>query len=151
MIRSFFYNTFSWLHTTLSEQLQSTLLAVIASGPIPQHVAFVMDGNRRYARSRHQEIFQGHAQGFEALRRVRDDLRVDRKDVLKGYGQVLEICMRLNIHCVTVYAFAIENFKRTPEEVNALMSLAEDRLVELAQHGYVYHIYSSSIPLTKTP
>lgn len=43
--------------------------------------------------------------------------------------------MRLNVRCVTVYAFAIENFKRSPEEVDALMTLAEEKLVEIAQHG----------------
>ncbi len=43
--------------------------------------------------------------------------------------------MRLNVRCVTVYAFAIENFKRSPEEVGALMELAEEKLVEIAQHG----------------
>jgi undecaprenyl diphosphate synthase len=51
--------------------------------------------------------------------------------------QVLEICLRLNIRCVTVYAFSIENFKRTPEEVEALMDLAESKLLELVQHGCV--------------
>ena len=45
--------------------------------------------------------------------------------------------MRLNIRCVSVYAFAIENFKRSPEEVDALMELAEDKLVEIAQQGSV--------------
>lgn len=43
--------------------------------------------------------------------------------------------MRLNIRCVTVYAFAIENFNRPPEEVDALMKLGEERLVEIAQNG----------------
>lgn len=38
---------------------------------------------------------------------------------------------------MTVYAFAIENFKRPKEEVDTIMKLAEERLVEMAQHGYV--------------
>lgn len=45
--------------------------------------------------------------------------------------------MRLNIRCVSAYAFAIENFKRTPEEVTALMNLAEEKLLEICEHGYV--------------
>ncbi|KAJ3530525.1 hypothetical protein NM688_g7695 [Phlebia brevispora] len=117
MIRSFIYRALSWVQNKVSKKLQNALLKVLASGPIPQHVAFVMDGNRRYARRRHQAVFQGHAQGFEALRRV------------------LEICMRLNVRCVTVYAFAIENFKRSPEEVDALMELAEEKLAEISRHG----------------
>jgi len=43
--------------------------------------------------------------------------------------------MRLDIRCVSVYAFAIENFNRPAEEVDALMKLAEERLVEIAQNG----------------
>ena len=44
--------------------------------------------------------------------------------------------MRLHIRCVSVYAFSIENFKRSPEEVDALMTLAKTRLAELCEHGY---------------
>ena len=47
--------------------------------------------------------------------------------------------MRLGVRCVSVYAFAIENFKRSQEEVNALMTLAEDKLTEMCKHGYVRH------------
>jgi ditrans,polycis-polyprenyl diphosphate synthase len=36
---------------------------------------------------------------------------------------------------VTAYAFAIDNFKRSPEEVDALMALAEEKLLEICQHG----------------
>ena len=49
--------------------------------------------------------------------------------------QVLEICYKSGVKVVTVYAFSIENFKRSPEEVDALMKLAEEKLVEMAQHG----------------
>ena len=50
---------------------RNVLLAVLAAGPVPRHVAFVMDGNRRYARSHHKRVQEGHAEGFIALRRVR--------------------------------------------------------------------------------
>jgi ditrans,polycis-polyprenyl diphosphate synthase len=39
------------------------------------------------------------------------------------------------VKCVTVFAFSIENFKRSEEEVDALMELAESKLLELTQHG----------------
>lgn len=55
---------------------------------------------------------------------------------------MLEICMRLNVRCVSVYAFAIENFKRTPDEVDALMALAETKLLEICQHGCVSRAHS---------
>ena len=50
--------------------LQSLFINSIKQGPIPQHVAFVMDGNRRYARKCHIETTEGHSLGFEALARV---------------------------------------------------------------------------------
>ncbi|KAI0717621.1 Di-trans-poly-cis-decaprenylcistransferase [Fomitopsis betulina] len=112
----------SVVHAVLT-RARNVLCAVLAAGPIPRHVAFVMDGNRRYARSRHKRVQEGHADGFIALRRM------------------LEICMRLNVRCVSVYAFAIENFKRTPDEVDALMALAETKLLEICQHGDLLHQY----------
>lgn len=45
--------------------------------------------------------------------------------------------MKLGVQCVSVYAFAIENFKRPQDEVAALMRLAEIKLVEMCEHGYV--------------
>ncbi len=52
-------------------RLRSTLIGALSQGPIPQHVAFEMDGNRRYARSHKIETIEGHHLGFEALARVR--------------------------------------------------------------------------------
>jgi ditrans,polycis-polyprenyl diphosphate synthase len=50
--------------------LRETLIGALKYGPIPQHVAFVMDGNRRFARSHGIETIEGHNLGFEALARV---------------------------------------------------------------------------------
>jgi ditrans,polycis-polyprenyl diphosphate synthase len=46
--------------------------------------------------------------------------------------------MRLGVPCVSVYAFAIENFKRPKEEVDGLMELMKKGLMEISQHGCVY-------------
>ena len=43
---------------------------------------------------------------------------------------MLEVCIKLNVRCVSAYAFSIENFKRSPGEVEALMDLAEEKLLE---------------------
>jgi len=94
-----------------------TILAILAAGPVPQHIGFVMDGNRRYARQRNQKVQEGHYQGFHALHRT------------------LDTCLQLNIRAVSVYAFAIDNFKRPKEEVDALMELAKDKLIEMSQKG----------------
>lgn len=52
-------------------QLRELLIGAIKQGKVPRHVAFVMDGNRRYARSHRIETVEGHNLGFEALARVR--------------------------------------------------------------------------------
>lgn len=52
-------------------QLREILIGSLKQGPIPQHVAFVMDGNRRFARNHHIETVEGHNMGFESLARVR--------------------------------------------------------------------------------
>ena len=51
-------------------QLRELLIGALRQGPIPQHVAFVMDGNRRFARSHRIETVEGHNLGFEALAKV---------------------------------------------------------------------------------
>lgn len=51
-------------------RLRELLIGALRKGPIPQHVAFVMDGNRRFARRSQIETVEGHNLGFEALARV---------------------------------------------------------------------------------
>ncbi|CAE6356086.1 unnamed protein product [Rhizoctonia solani] len=97
--------------------LTRLVIYILSSGPVPHHVAFVMDGNRRYAKHKQLEVSEGHVDGFGALKRM------------------LEICLRLGIRCVTVYAFSIENFKRPRGEVDTLMNLAKEKLDELCSHG----------------
>jgi hypothetical protein len=50
--------------------LTALLIFIVSLGPIPKHVAFVMDGNRRYARGKGQKVREGHTEGFESLKRV---------------------------------------------------------------------------------
>ncbi|KDQ12894.1 hypothetical protein BOTBODRAFT_176038 [Botryobasidium botryosum FD-172 SS1] len=98
-------------------------ISVLSAGPVPKHIAFVMDGNRRYAGKHKKMVHEGHADGFEAMRRM------------------LDVCLRLGVQCVSVYAFSIENFKRSPTEVEALMSLCKTKLEELCQHGELLDKY----------
>jgi ditrans,polycis-polyprenyl diphosphate synthase len=60
-----------WLRDSAIDRIRRVLLGVLKAGPIPQHVAFIMDGNRRYARDKGVKVIQGHVEGFVALRRVR--------------------------------------------------------------------------------
>lgn len=89
---------------------QRFALDVIKSGKIPRHVAFIMDGNRRYAKKLHLSTStDGHIHGFDKL------------------AEALQWCLDVGIEEVTVYAFSIENFKRSEAEVNALLGLAREK------------------------
>lgn len=105
----------AWVCTCL-RRLLSLLLLV---GPTPRHVAFIMDGNRRFASSKHMDKIGGHKQGYSKM--------VD----------VIHWCLEAGVQCMSVYAFSIDNFKRSPEEVASLMQLAEEKYKELAQVGGV--------------
>ncbi|KAI9700095.1 MAG: cis-prenyltransferase [Candelina mexicana] len=109
------------------QQLRELLIGALRQGPIPQHVAFVMDGNRRFARNHQIETVEGHNLGFEALARI------------------LEVCYKSGVRVVTIYAFSIENFKRSKYEVDALMDMAKVKLSQLAQHGDLLDHYGASI------
>lgn len=70
MVLQLISHSLGWLSAQVSAKAQDALIAVLASGPVPQHVAFILDGNRRYARSKHKQIKQGHTDGFYTLRKV---------------------------------------------------------------------------------
>ena len=48
-------------------KLKELLLGALRQGPVPEHIGFIMDGNRRFAKSRGIETLEGHNLGFEAL------------------------------------------------------------------------------------
>eukprot|EP00057_Strongylocentrotus_purpuratus_P034643 XP_796039.3 PREDICTED: dehydrodolichyl diphosphate syntase complex subunit DHDDS [Strongylocentrotus purpuratus] len=95
--------------------LQSFCLRVLKCGPVPQHVAFIMDGNRRFAKKKSVQTLEGHSLGFEKL------------------AETLQWCLDLGITEVTVYAFSIENFKRSRQEVDGLMELARKKFLRLLE------------------
>ena len=72
------------------------------------HIAFIMDGNGRWAQKRGMPRKYGHLVGAETFRRV------------------AEHCRKLGIRYMTVYAFSTENWKRPPEEVRAIMDILEN-------------------------
>ncbi|MFL5757603.1 MAG: polyprenyl diphosphate synthase [Chloroflexota bacterium] len=93
---------------------------------LPRHVAVIMDGNRRWARSRGLSEIEGHAAGVDALRR------------LIRHAVVREIRM------LTLYAFSRENWARSDDEVNGLFGLLEqairDETDELREQGVRVHL-----------
>lgn len=60
-----------WLLNLVLAVLERILLAILASGPLPKHIAFEMDGNRRYAGRKGKKVHEGHYDGFTTLHRVR--------------------------------------------------------------------------------
>lgn len=116
-----------WVPRSLHPLLRHCLIEALKRGPLPRHVAFIMDGNRRFARHKNEPVKVGHQEGFEALKRV------------------LDFLLRLGIQNVTVYAFSIENFNRPPAEVDALMDMARTRLGELCEKGQLLDEYGIQI------
>ena len=77
---------------------------------IPTHVAIIMDGNRRWARKRNIDYRLGHKEGAKTLEKI------------------VRYAKKAGIKYITVYAFSTENWKRTSEEVSALMLLLKTYL-----------------------
>ncbi len=72
---------------------------------IPEHVAIILDGNRRWAKSKGMPVSYGHVQGAKNLDRI------------------VEAAYNMGIRYLTVYCFSTENWNRSPEEVEGLMTL----------------------------
>ncbi|KAL9002770.1 MAG: hypothetical protein Q9188_004322 [Gyalolechia gomerana] len=105
-----------------------------------------MDGNRRFAKSHRMETVEGHNLGFEALAKVSPPLPSRTQNTTNfWYIQVLEVCYKSGVKVVTVYAFSIENFKRSKYEVDGLMDMAKVKLAQMLQHGDLLDRYGVSI------
>ena len=74
---------------------------------LPKHIAIIMDGHRRWAKERNLETRLGHKEGAETLKKI------------------AKYANKIGIQYLTVYAFSTENWKRTKEEVGALMGLLQ--------------------------
>jgi len=103
------------------DHIRELLVGALKKGPVPQHVAFVMDGNRRFARSHGIETIEGHNLGFEALARI------------------LEVCYKSGVQVVTIYAFSIENFKRNPLEVAKLFNMFKEKFSKLLDEADTFN------------
>lgn len=84
---------------------------------MPKHIAIIMDGNRRWAKQRNLPVKLGHKQGAETLKKV------------------VRYANKIGIKYITVYAFSTENWKRSEEEVSALMNLLESYLDDFAKEA----------------
>jgi undecaprenyl diphosphate synthase len=85
----------------------------LAGATIPVHLAVIPDGNRRWANDHGVPAIEGHRTGFEMARNL------------------ARFCRDIGIHTVTLWAFSTENWRRSPDEVAALMALYEHWLTDL--------------------
>lgn len=84
---------------------------------LPTHIAIIMDGNRRWAKQRKLDARLGHKKGAETLENI------------------VRYCNKIGIKYLTVYAFSTENWKRSKEEVGALMLLLQNYLDDFAKRA----------------
>jgi tritrans,polycis-undecaprenyl-diphosphate synthase [geranylgeranyl-diphosphate specific] len=89
-------------------------------GKMPNHVAIIMDGNRRFARSLGLPPQLGHAFGSRKAE------------------EVLNWCWELGIKNVTIYAFSTENFKRSKEEKQNIFNIIERELKRLSSDSRIH-------------
>lgn len=85
----------------------------IKNGNKPEHIAIVLDGNRRWASERALTSWVGHYFGAQKVNRL------------------LDWCMDLNVKSITIYAFSTENFQRPPKEVEEIMRIIDEKLREI--------------------
>ena len=84
---------------------------------LPKHIAIIMDGNRRWAKQKKLDPRIGHKKGAEALENI------------------VKYCNKIGIKYLTVYAFSTENWKRSKEEVGALMLLLQHYLDDFSKRA----------------
>lgn len=111
---------FRIIYREMEKLIAQKMLEEIKKYPVPQHLAIIMDGNRRYALLQGMPPYKGHEIG---------------KDKLE---EVIEWSREVGIKVLTVFAFSTDNFKRSKEEVEHLMNLFEKDLKKLANDKRVH-------------
>ena len=85
------------------------MLKNAASINVPTHIAIILDGNGRWAKSRGLSRSMGHRQGAKAL------------------GPIVEHCKKLGVKYLTLYVFSTENWSRPADEVEGIMNLLREQ------------------------
>jgi undecaprenyl diphosphate synthase len=93
-----------------------TVSTVASPSLVPKHVAVIMDGNGRWAKSKGWPRSRGHLEGAKAVR------------------ECVEGCLELGVEYLTLYAFSMDNWQRPKEEVNTLMGLLKRFLKEYTRY-----------------
>ena len=102
---------------------------------LPRHIAVIMDGNGRWAKSRGLPRSAGHVAGVDSFRRI------------------ARYCQKLGVEYLTVYAFSTENWKRPAEEVEGIMRLLDkylrQALRDMEKEQIRIRIFGDLSPLTE--
>ena len=105
--------------------MNETRIAEIVKDTNLQHIAIIMDGNRRWAKEKNLPSAMGHKKGVDALKKT------------------VYACDDFGIKYLTVYAFSTENWNRKPEEVDFLMNLLGKTIQnELKEFGERFSVNS---------
>jgi len=92
----------------------------VKNGTKPEHIAIVLDGNRRWASEKVLNPWFGHEKGAD---------KVD---------QLVDWCLKLDVRSVTLYVFSTENFRRSPSEVAEIMRIAQERFRRILTDERIY-------------
>ncbi|XP_047310425.1 dehydrodolichyl diphosphate synthase 6-like [Impatiens glandulifera] len=103
------------------------IFSILSVGPLPNHIAFIMDGNRRYSKKHNLGEGGGHRAGFIALM------------------SLMKYCYELGLKYVTIFAFSIDNFRRRPAEVQSVMDLMQEKIEGLLKEASVVDHYGVRI------
>ncbi len=85
--------------------------------PLPTHIAIIMDGNRRWAKSKGKPVGFGHKEGAKTIENI------------------VRYANKIGLKYITAYAFSTENWKRSEEEVSGLMTLLQNYLSDYAKRA----------------
>ena len=92
----------------------------IQGGKKPDHIAIILDGNRRWASRKAMIPWLGHRHGADKI----DDL--------------MDWCIELDVNAITLYAFSTENFQRPEKEVEEIMRLLEEKLLSILSNQRIH-------------
>ncbi len=114
MIREFleFIGVYSIYHRWLKETIRHSEL--------PSHIGVITDGNRRWAKARLKEGWEGHWEGARTLE------------------SFLDWCIELGIKTITIYSFSTENFNRDQKELDELFKVFHDNLEKLLKSPRIH-------------
>ena len=91
----------------------------MSENSLPKHVAFIMDGNGRWAKKRHKARSAGHTAGYGALQKI------------------IAHAFKSGVETISFYAFSTENWSRPKEEVDKLLNaFTEENPLEISSNKY---------------